>query len=193
MLAEILRKLCKMDAIEKVSPINDESERKSYYEVKERLSLFYYQYIFRRNSFFKAMPSEAFFDEFIEKDFFQRYVPIAFELIAKQYLSLKNKRGEIKPVLYKIGKYYYDDPKRRRNGEFDIVTLSKEGYDFYEAKFTEGKLDQKVVDEEKVQLKGLEIPCHKLGFISKNGFDIADGELYNLITLHDFYELSQDE
>ena len=192
MLAEVLKKLCKMDVVEKVSPINDDSEKKTYYEIKERLSLFYYQYLFRRNSFFKVMPSEAFFEEFIEQDFFQRYVPLAFELIGKQYLAIKNRRGEIKPVLRKIGKYYFDDPKRKRNGEFDIVTLSKDGYDFYEAKFTEGKLSQKVVDEEKARLKGLEIPYRRLGFLSKSGFDIVDEGEYDLIGLDDVYALSQD-
>lgn len=187
MLAETLKRLCKMDVIEKVSPINDDSEKKSYYEIKERLSLFYYQYIFRRSSFFKVMPSLSFYEEFIEKDFSKRYVPLTFELIVKQYLALKNKRGEINPPLYKIGKYYYDDPKNKRNGEFDVVTLSKEGYDFYEVKFTEGKLNQEVVDTEKAQLKGLEIAYHKLGFVSKEGFDIQDGEEYELIDLGQVY------
>lgn len=37
----------------------------------------------------------------------------------------ENLKKEIEPVLYKIGKYYYDDPKNRVNGEFDVVTLNR--------------------------------------------------------------------
>ena len=67
------------------------------------------------------------------------------------------------------------------------------GYDFYEAEFTEGKLDQKAVDSEKEQLKGLEVPYRKLGFVSKNGFDIKDEEDYSLIGLDDIHALAQEE
>ena len=50
-----------------------------------------------------------------------------------------------------------------------------------------------MVDIEKAQLKGLEIPYHKLGFVSKNGFDIKDEEDYSLISLDDIYALAQEE
>ena len=30
-------------------------------------------------------------------------------------------------ILYNSGKYYYDDPINKRNGEFDIVTLDDKG------------------------------------------------------------------
>ena len=33
-----------------------------------------------------------------------------------------------KSVLPSLGKYYYDDPKNKVNGEFDVVTLDKFGY-----------------------------------------------------------------
>ena len=60
LLADILKRLIKMDVIEKVNPINDDSEKKSYYEITERLSSFYYRYIFKRNSYFKIMASNYF-------------------------------------------------------------------------------------------------------------------------------------
>ncbi len=189
LLADTLKRLIKMDVIEKVNPINDDSEKKSYYEITERLSSFYYKYIFKRNSYFKIMPSDVFFDEFIKDDFFSSFVPHEFENILKQYLTILNLNHKINPVLYKIGKYYYDDPKNKINGEFDCVTLSKDGYDFYEAKFTNSPIDEKVINEEINQLNKLNIKYNKLGFLSKNGFNIKDSKDYTLITLDDLYNI----
>lgn len=187
LLAETLKKLIQMDVIEKINPINDDSPKKAYYEITERLSCFYYKYIFKRNSYFKIMPSDLFFEEFIKEDFFSSFVPKEFENISKQYLTILNLNQKINPVLYKIGKYYYDDPKNKMNREFDCVTLSKDGYDFYEVKFTNSPIDQKVINEEVSQLEKINIKYNKLGFISKSGFNINNPEQYTLITLNDIY------
>ena len=187
-LASVLTSLINMDIIEKYYPINDESEKKSLYEITERLSKFYYKYIFRNKSMFYTMPSDTFFDEFIEDDYNTQYVPKEFESITKQYLLIENKNHRINPVLYKIGKYYYDDPKNKINGEFDVVTYSKDGYDFYEVKFRDGKLSDAVVNEEKYQLDKLKIKYNKLGFVSKSGFDIKNSSDYILIDLRDIYK-----
>ena len=188
-LSDILRKLINMDVLEKIYPINDENEKKSTYRIKERLSLFYYKYIFLNKSYLKTMPADLFYDEFISTDFESQYVPKEFERIASQYLELMNKNKLISPVLYKIGTFYYDDKKNRKNGEFDVVTLNKYGYDFYEVKFTKNPIDDSVVNEEKYQLNNLNIKYNKLGFVSKSGFDITNSDDYNLITLENIYNL----
>ena len=51
-----------------------------------------------------------------------------FENVCRQYLIRKNKAGEIEPVIENIGKYFYDNPEKRTNGEFDIVTFSRSGF-----------------------------------------------------------------
>ena len=186
-LSDILKKLISMDVIEKIYPINDENEKKSYYNISERLSLFYYRYIFKRGSYFNVMSPVDFYEEFVEKDFENYYVPKEFENITKQYLSIKNRNRLINPSLYKIGKYYYDLPKEKKNGEFDCVTLSKDGYDFYEVKFTKNPIDDKIVNEEIYQLEKAKIKYNRLGFVSKNGFNITNPSNYILISLDDIY------
>lgn len=190
MLSDILKKLIKMDVIEKICPINDENEKKVTYEIIERLSLFYYRYIFAKNTFFKIMPPDLFYDEFIEPDFYSQYVPKEFENISKQYFQILNSNHKITPVLYAIGKYYYyDDPKNRKNGEFDVVTLDKNGYNFYEVKFINKPIDDSIVNEEEYQLENLKIKYNKLGFISKTGFNLKNPEKYSLIKLDDMYKI----
>ena len=46
---------------------------------------------------------------------------------AKQYLIRKNRKGLMDEIFEKIGKYYYDDPAEKKNGEFDIVTQDDRG------------------------------------------------------------------
>lgn len=44
----------------------------------------------------------------------KRLTYLILRKIAKQYLIRKNKAGEIVPVLYRVGKYYYDDAKNKK-------------------------------------------------------------------------------
>ena len=176
-----------MEIVERTVPINEKNSNHALYYISDRLSLFYYTYIFRRASFFNTMPPETFFDEFISRDFETKYVPKAFEQIAKQFLLRQNLRGKIDPVLYAIGKYYYNDPVRKRNGEFDVFTLNKNGYDFYEVKFTSAPVDDGVVEEEKKQLEMAPIEYRKIGFFSRSGFEINNRDGLILYTLEDLY------
>lgn len=187
-LSDVLNKLIELDVIQKTYPINDEKEKKSQYEITERLSNFYYTYIFKNMSYFKVLSSEHFYNEFIDVDFESKYVPKEFERISKEYLRIRNKKGLIEPPLYNIGKYYYDDPVNKRNGEFDVVTFNKNGYDFYEVKFSKDPIDDRVVKEEKEQLSNLNIKYNKMGFVSKSGFNISDEENYILININDLYK-----
>lgn len=132
-LVDILDKLMRMDVVSKEAPINDENnKKKSGYFISDNLSLFYYKYIFRNMSRMNIMDSDVFYDRYIAEDFETKYVPKSFERICKQYLIRKNRKGLMDEVFEKIGKYYYDDPIEKKNGEFDIVTLDDRGYIFYE-------------------------------------------------------------
>ena len=169
-LVDILDKLMRMDVVSKEAPINDENnKKKSGYFISDNLSLFYYKYIFRNMSRMNIMDSDVFYDRYIAEDFETKYVPKSFERICKQYLIRKNRKGLMDEVFEKIGKYYYDDPIEKRNGEFDIVTLDDRGYIFYEAKFRKEPITESVVQNEIRQVEQTGLECYKYGFFSKSG------------------------
>jgi hypothetical protein len=148
-LVDVLDKLMRMEVVEKKAPINDEdNKKKAGYYICDNLSLFYYRYLFKYSSQLKIMDSEMFYDKYVNKDFEESYVPLKFEEIARQYLIRQNRLGNIEPVIEKIGKYYYDNPKTRTNGEFDVVTLDEKGYVFYEVKFRKKKISKEIIEEE---------------------------------------------
>ena len=187
-LVDVLEKLIRMEVVEKQAPINDaDNRRKSGYFIVDNLSLFYYRYIFRFLSQRNVLDEDTFFDRYIREDFETQYVPKAFETICKKYLIRQNRSGEIEPAFDRIGKYYYDDPKTRTNGEFDIVTEDPLGYIFYEAKFRRDPLSLAVIHEEMKQVQGTGLNCYKYGFISRSGFQCDPTEHMIFLKLEDLY------
>ena len=187
-LVDVLEKLIKMDVVKKEAPINDENnKKKAGYFISDNLSLFYYKYIFRNISRMNVMDSEVFYHKYIEEDFETKHVPKVFEDICKQYLIRLNKEGKIDEVFEKIGKYYYDDPMNKKNGEFDIVTLDDKGYIFYEAKFRKEPVTESMIKEEILQVDQTGISCYKYGFISRSGFFCDESDDRILISLGELY------
>ena len=188
-LVDILDKLMRMDVVSKEAPINDENnKKKSGYFISDNLSLFYYKYIFRNMSRMNIMDSDVFYDRYIAEDFETKYVPKSFERICKQYLIRKNRKGLMDEVFEKIGKYYYDDPIEKKNGEFDIVTLDDRGYIFYEAKFRKEPVTENVVINEIRQVEQTGVEGYKYGFFSKSGFACEEEENRILIELKELYK-----
>ena len=87
----------------------------------------------------------------------------------------------------KIGRYYYDIPKERRNGEFDIVTYDPKGYIFYEVKFQDKPLSKVEIEKEIAQVKACGLQCYRYGFISKSGFETVSEKDKLLLSLDDLF------
>lgn len=187
-LIDILDKLMRMDVVAKEAPINDENnKKKSGYFISDNLSLFYYKYIFRNMSRLNIMDPDVFYDRYISDDFETKYVPKSFERICKQYLIRKNRKGLMDEIFEKIGKYYYDDPAEKKNGEFDIVTQDDRGYIFYEAKFRKDLVTESIVQNEIQQVEQTGLKCYKYGFFSREGFTCEKEENRILIELSELY------
>ena len=187
-LVDVLDKLIRMEVVTKTAPINDSNNRKKVgYYISDNLSLFYYRYIFKYSSQMNIMDSEVFYNKYIEKDFEEYYVPHLFENICKQYLIRKNKDGKIDPVIEDIGKYYYDNPVDRTNGEFDIVTQDELGYVFYEVKFRKKPVTDEMINEEIEQVKATGLNCYKYVFFSRSGFECESRDDVKWIELGELF------
>ncbi len=185
-LADVLKKLTNAGLVRKIYPINDESEKKSIYQVDDRLSRFYFRYLLPRKSFLSVMNPYVFYDRYVAKDFEEIYVPKEFESVAKAFLIRQNLKGKIDPPLEQIGTYYYDDPINRKNGQFDVVTYNGEHYCFYEVKFTSSMLNPSIYEEERKQVADCGIKNVELGFFSRSGY-IGKWPNVERFTLEDVY------
>lgn len=188
-LADVLEKLIRMGLVRKEAPINDENNRrKAGYYITDQLSLFYYRYCFRYASQLSVMDPDVFYDRYIREDFETRYVPAAFEEVCRQYLIRMNKAGKLAQPFEKIGRYWYDDPETRTNGEFDLVTEDPRGYVFYEAKFRDEPLNGSRIRQEIMQVQKTGLNCYRYGFISRSGFAVDPEDDLELISLEQLYE-----
>lgn len=171
-LSDILKKLVEMGLLRKVSPINDENnKKKTTYRINDNLINFYYRYVFKYQSRLAVFPVERVFDSYIADDFETKYVPKAFEEIVKQFLIRENLAGRIEPPFFKIGSYWYDLPKLRKNGEFDVVTEDDDGYVCYECKFKGHPMTESQVAQEVEQVKASPLPAKRFGFVARSGFE----------------------
>ena len=187
-LADVLEKLIRMEVVEKRAPINDPgNRRKTGYYITDSLSLFYYRYVFRYLSQRNVLDEDVFFERYIREDFETRHVPYMFESICRQYLIRENRAGRIDPPFDLIGKYYYDDPQTRTNGEFDVVTKDPKGYIFYESKFRRGPVSSAMVHEELRQVRSTGLECYRYGFFSRSGFRCEPEENMIFIRLEEMY------
>jgi AAA+ ATPase superfamily predicted ATPase len=188
-MVDILEKLMRMELVHKESPINDENnKKKTGYYISDNLSLFYYRYCFRYGSQLSIMDADIFYDKYIRDDFENWYVPHCFEAICKQYLIRQNKYGLLPEVFEKIGKYYYNDPQKKTNGEFDVVTYDPKGYTFYEVKFRKMPVTESMIRDEIKQVNETGLYCYQYGFISRSGFDAKPQSNLLLISLDELYQ-----
>lgn len=186
---DVLDQLISLRLVEKRSPINDENNRKkSGYYICDNLALFYYKYIFTNQSIINVMNKSDFFDSFIKEDLYSMFVPKQFENICKEYLIKENIAGKLNTPFYKIGTYYYDDPKNKTNGEFDVVTLDSNGYIFYECKYKDKAINNQTIYKEIQQVKSTGLNCYKYGFFSKSGYVEKSDDNIIQYTLDDLYK-----
>lgn len=187
-MVDVLDKLIGMELVQKQTPINDpRNKKKSSYHIVDRLSLFYYRYLFQYASQRSFLDPEMFFDRYIAEDFEKSYVPHAFEEVCKQYLIRKNKAGKMPEPFDLIGRYWYDDPVAKTNGEFDVVTKDPKGYVFYEAKFRKSPITSKMIEAEIAQVKATGLECYRYGFISRSGFSTKGDGKTTLIDIDELY------
>ena len=135
------------------------------------------------------MSENHFYEKYINDDFEKKYVPKIFEKVCKEYLIRQNLKGKLEEPFEKIGKYYYDNPIEKTNGEFDVVTWSQKGYVFYEAKFTNEPISSKVINKEIEQVNNSGLTAIRYGFISKSGFKTIRNNSIIKITLDDLFDL----
>ena len=110
-----------------------------------------------------------------------------FKAVCRQYLIRMNRAGKLAVPFDKIGRYRYDDPETKTNGELDIVTEDPEGYVFYEAKFRSEPLTGSRIRQEIMQVQKTGLNCYRYGFISRSGFDVEPEDDLELIGLEQLY------
>ena len=169
-LSKQIKSLTELEIVSRNSPINKIGDnKKATFEINDNLLRFYFTFIYKNASALQVLGAEAFYDEYVAPtltDFISR----RFEGICRDYFSLQVRSGKLKGVR-NIGRYFYDDPVHRKNGEFDVALELADGYAIYEAKYYAQPMTLDEIRREAQQVANIkELAVKQLGFIAINGF-----------------------
>ncbi len=184
LLEKQLKILLNMETIQKTEPINRRNDKKKkFYEIVDNLMRFYFAFIFGNSGRISRIGGEQFFRMNIAGEKIRQFISRRFEGIALQYFHRMSGTGEFAEI-EDYGSYWYDDPKSKKNGEFDCVVKRKGEFDFYECKYFDRKMTLAECQAEEAQIRqqsGI-IPS-KIGFICTGGFDFSG----KYILINDLY------
>ena len=185
LLEKQLKILLNMETIQKTEPINRRNDKKKkFYEIVDNLMRFYFAFIFGNSGRISRIGGEQFFRMNIAGEKIRQFISRRFEGIALQYFHRMSGTGEFAEI-EDYGSYWYDDPKSKKNGEFDCVVKRKgELFDFYECKYFDRKMTLAECQAEEAQIRQQsEIMPSKIGFICTGGFDFSG----KYILINDLY------
>ena len=170
-LAKQLNTFIASELICQTAPINklNDAKKKSY-EINDNLIRFYYAYIYPNRSAFQMIGPQVFYNQFVSPTLLKEFVPHRFEELCRIFFSLTAREGGL-PGITNIGLYYYDDPSRRRNGEFDVALEFGDQYQIYEAKYYANPMTMDEVHREAGQIRAInDLKISGIGFIAVNGY-----------------------
>ena len=172
LLSKQLKPLLEMNLIKKEAPINKLNDaKKMRYAINDNLLRFYYTYVLPNQYLLNYKDPLMIFEEEIKPSLLT-FVSLRFEDICKDFMWHYINTHQIKNIV-NVGKYYYNNPVARTNGEFDVALLNKDNsVQIIEVKYLIDKVNQSMVYQELSQINQIqESKIDKVGFISINGFD----------------------
>ena len=185
-LSKQLSKLIALDIIHRNLPFNHPNDaKKATYEINENLIRFFFTYVYRNRSALQMLGAAAFYDAYVAPSLVE-FISRRFEEICRTYFSIQVKAGAL-PGVRNIGSYYYDNPKERTNGEFDVALDYGDAVAIYEAKYLKQPMEPDEIHHEVSQIEKIpSLTVSRIGFISVNGFaEKEDG--YSYLTGEDLF------
>lgn len=186
-LTKLLSKLETNESVKRIDPINKRGDdRAAFYTIGDNLLRFYFTYVHPNRGRIEMLGVDEVYRLFV-KDSLDTWVSYRFEEIARSYFSRRVRKGLEKDIL-DIGLYWYDDRKRKTNGEFDCVLAHPDGYEVIEVKHLAGKMGEELALQEKAKIQAIEgLRLSGIGFVSLEGFDFNWPEC-RLVTGKDLYD-----
>lgn len=138
--------LIDLKILEKISPVEiKEKSRKSIYRIKDNFFRFWYKFVFNN----KDLVEMGLVEEIIEnkiKPCINDYMGSVYEEICIDYLKILNKNRKLPFIFEKIGKWWGNNPFKKREDEIDIVAFDKDNILLGECKWKNSKMDKDTLD-----------------------------------------------
>lgn len=165
-----IKTLLELRIVSKETPIGEkESTRKSIYKIEDNLFRFWYRYVFDNVTLIEQEMVDYVYNKKIEPDI-NAYLGFIFEDICVQFLKKKNRSMELPFVFENIGRWWGNNPIKKRQEEIDILAISKENAIFGECKWKNEVIDINVVNSLMEKSSLLNYKNKYYVFFSKSGY-----------------------
>ena len=142
-----LKSLMSLGIVKKELPVTETISKKSVYFLDDMMFRFWYRFVFPNMSGIVSGLGGAIFDSEISGEL-SAYMGLVFEEICKQYLLEEAKKPNKNALPFlpgKIGRWWGNNPKEKRQEEIDILTYRKDAALFCECKWTNAPMDVDVL------------------------------------------------
>ena len=143
--AKYINTLRSIKLLDKITPAGeDENSKRSIYQISDNFFKFWYHFLFHERDYYEIIGPQKAAEEIMEPESISNYMGDAFEQICKQYLIRKAKANQLPFVPHIIGKWWGNNPKRRKQDDMDLLLLDKKQSSalFCECKFRNGLFDK---------------------------------------------------
>lgn len=140
-----LKTLMDLRIVKKEYPISEKESRNSIYILLDNMFKFWYQFIPENISNIEVNMGDVVFEKKIMPNI-PNYMGRVFEDICMQYVIRLNKKLLLPIMFDKIGRWWGNNPSRKRQEEIDFIAISKNDAIFCECKWRNEKADIEVLN-----------------------------------------------
>ena len=144
--AKYLSSLQALGIIKKEFPVTEILSKKSIYVLDDYMFRFWYRFVFPNMSAVVSELGANIYDHVVEPQL-AAYMGLVFEEICKQYLLMEMKKGSVPFYIGKLGRWWGNNPKLKRQEEIDILGFHGSNAIFCECKWTNALVDSDVLDD----------------------------------------------
>lgn len=168
--ANYIKSLLELQILKKEIPIGEkETSRKTIYSVKDNLFRFWYRFVFKNTGLIEQEMVDYVYEEKILPDM-NDYLGGVYENICMDFLKAENKAGALPFIFEKIGRWWGNNPLKKREEEIDILAVSKSAALIGECKWRNQQLGMEVVSSLMEKAQALNYENKYYMFFSKSGF-----------------------
>jgi len=148
--AKYLNSLMSLGIVKKELPITETASKKSIYLLEDMMFRFWYRFVFPNMSGIISGLGKAIY-EYEVKESLPAYMGLVFEEICKQYLMEEAKKNALPFFTVKMGRWWGNNPREKRQEEIDILAYRKDSALFCECKWTNAPVDIQVLNDLEAQ------------------------------------------
>lgn len=161
--------LVELHILKKEFPIDNEKSKSTIYRVNDSLFRFVYRFAYHNKSLIERDKADYIYNEKILPEL-NTYLGPSFENVCMEYLLRMDNQGKLPLTIENIGRWWGNNPVKRKQEEIDIVAIGKDSAIYGECKYRNEPMDAKVLDL--LIERSYLLPCsHKYYYLfSKSGF-----------------------